>query len=252
MKFRVFLAVMAILLLSSGRLDSALGQAVITGVIKGHVRLNGELSGNPVIRMSRDPMCAKLNAGKQVVQETVMASLDGSLADVFVRLQGTFPQTAVPTTPVVIDQRGCVYRPRVIGMRVGQTLQIKNSDNFLHNVHSVSKGSSNFNIGQPVAGVVYSFKPKAEEVMLRLQCDLHSWMTAFVGIVSNPYFAVTPASGNFQIDKVPTGTYTVQAWQEQYGFVSKTVTVKAGATSTVDFTYSAAPAPATRGPARQR
>src|ERR1043165_397426 len=85
-------------------------QAGQGGTIKGHVRLMGKLPGNPVIRMGRDPLCAKLNAGKLVVQETVMAILDGSLANVFVRVQGAFPQTPVPSTPVVIDQRACLYR----------------------------------------------------------------------------------------------------------------------------------------------
>jgi len=82
----------------------------------------GELPGNPVIRMTRDPMCARINAGKQVVQETVMASLDGSMANVFVQLEGSFPDTPVPTEPVTIDQRGCVYTPRVVGVRLGQLL----------------------------------------------------------------------------------------------------------------------------------
>src|SRR4051812_35271586 len=77
-----------------------------TGTIKGRVRLTGKLPGNPIIRMGMDPMCSKANAGKRVIQEYVAASIDGSLANVFVRLQGNFPQTPVPTQPVVIDQRG--------------------------------------------------------------------------------------------------------------------------------------------------
>src|SRR3989454_7163346 len=98
-----------------------------TGTIKGHVRLSGKLPGNPIIRMGMDPMCSKMNAGKRVVQEYVVASIDGSLANAFVRLQGNFPQTPVPAQPVVIDQRQCIYAPRVLGVRVGQTVQIKNS-----------------------------------------------------------------------------------------------------------------------------
>ena len=231
-----FLIIAVLLFTARERLDAVPPQAG-AGTIKGHIRLNGKLPGNPVIRMGRDPMCSRINAGKLVVQETVMAALDGSLANVFVRLQGTFPPTPVPSTPVVIDQRACIYRPRVIGVRVGQTVQIKNSDNFLHNVHSLSVHGGNFNIGQAAAGVVYEFKPKQEEVMMRLKCDVHTWMTAFIGVVTNPYFSVTADTGNFQIDRVPAGTYTIQAWHEAYGFVSKTVTVRAGATATVDFTY---------------
>ena len=253
MKGLAFPLLVGICLSVGGRLDAAPAPPQATaGTIKGHVRLNGKLPGNPVIRMGRDPMCASINRGKQIVQETVMAALDGSLANVFVRLQGTFPKTPVPTTPVVIDQRACVYSPRVVGVRVGQPLQLKNSDNLLHNVHGLSGKNNSFNVGQAVAGVVTSFTLKEEEVMLHLKCDVHSWMNAWVGVVPNPYFAVTPASGNFEIPNVPAGTYTIQAWQEQYGFVSKMVTVKPGAATTIDFTYAAAPEPAGRGPAPRK
>src|SRR5436190_21569338 len=109
-----------------------------TGTIKGHVRLSGKLPGNPFIRMGVDPMCAKVNAGKRVLQEYVAATADGSLANVFVRLQGNVPQTAVSAQPATIDQRGCLFIPRVVGVRVGQVLQIKNSDSFLHYAHGLS------------------------------------------------------------------------------------------------------------------
>src|SRR5262245_45643352 len=122
---------------ASGQVAQPQGRAT-TGVIKGHVRLNGKLPGNSVIRMNVDPKCAQLNRGKQVVQEVVKASIEGNLANVFVRLEGTFPKTPPPPTPVTIDQRGCVYTPRVVGVQVGQMLQIKNSDDLLHNVHSVT------------------------------------------------------------------------------------------------------------------
>ena len=212
-------------------------QAGGRGTIKGHVKLMGELPGNPVIRMGMDPMCAKLNAGKQVVQETVMAALDGSLANVFVSLEGTFPPTPVPAEPVVIDQRGCVYRPRVLGARAGQTLQVKNSDDLLHNVHSLTEKTNAFNISEPKAGMVQSFKLKDEE-MLRIKCDVHRWMTTYVGIVSNPYFAVTADAGNFEIANVPPGSYTIRAWHERYGPVTRKVTVRAGATATINFSYT--------------
>jgi plastocyanin len=217
---------------------AASAQAPARGTIKGHIRLSGKEPGNPVIRMGKDPMCAAVNRGKQVVQEAVLASLDGSLANVFVRLQGTFPATPVPTEPVTIDQRACVYVPRVLGVRVGQTLQVRNDDEIMHNVHSLSVKSNTFNVSEPKAGMVQQFKIKDEEVMLRIKCDIHSWMTTYVGVVSNPYFAVTNKAGMFEIANVPPGTYTIVAWQERYGPLTKTVTVKAGAPATVDFTYT--------------
>jgi plastocyanin len=209
-----------------------------TGTIKGQVRLTGKLPGNPIIRMGMDPKCSQANAGKRVVQEYVVAAADGSLANAFVRLKGNFPQTSVPAQPVVIDQQKCVYVPRVAGVRVGQTVQIKNSDALLHNLDGLSGKNNGFNVAQPRAGMVYEFKPKNEEIMLHLKCDVHNWMNAYIGVVTNPYFAVTNTSGLFQIDKVPPGTYTIEVWHEKLGLVSKTVTVKAGGVAAIDFSYA--------------
>jgi len=237
---RCFVVSIAACLILSGQ---AFAQAN-TGTIKGRIRITGKLPGNPVIRMGMDPMCSRANTGKRVLQEYVVATADGSLANVFVRLQGNVPQTPVSTQPVLIDQKGCVYLPRVVGVRVGQTLQIKNSDNFLHNSHGLSGKDNSFNIGQPVAGNVYSWKAKNEEIMLHLSCDIHKWMNAYVGVVTNPYFTVSDTAGNFQIEKVPPGTYALQAWHERFGPVTKTVTVKAGAVATVDFSYTGEEKPA--------
>jgi plastocyanin len=213
-------------------------QGASSGSIKGHVKLAGALQGNPIIRMGMDPKCAQANAGRRVVQEAIVEALDGSLGNVFVRLEGTFPPTPVPKESVVIDQRACVYQPRVVGARVGQTLEIKNSDDWLHNVHSLSARGNTFNISEPKAGMVQQFKLKDEEVMLRIKCDVHSWMTSYVGVVNNPYFAVTNTAGTFEIANVPAGSFTIQVWQERYGPLSQAVRVRAGAATTVDFTYT--------------
>jgi plastocyanin len=207
------------------------------------VRLAGKLPGNPVIRMGRDPMCAAINTGKQVVQEAVAAAADGSLANVFVELQGRFPGTPMPSVPVTIDQRGCLYVPRVAGVRVGQVLQIRNSDQLLHNVHSVSASNNDFNVAQPLAGLTYRTTARTEERMLQLKCDVHSWMTAYIAVVNHPYFAVSSTAGTFSIANVPPGTYTVQAWHERYGVTASRVRVLAGAASTLDFTYSGSEKP---------
>jgi len=218
-------------------------QADARGTIKGHIQLEGKLPGNPIIRMGMDPKCAMLNVGKRPVQETVAAALDGSLANVFVRLDGTFPSTPVPRQPVVIDQRACMYVPRVVGARVGQTLQFKNSDEVLHNVHSLTAKGNVFNVSEPQAGMVQQFTLKDEE-MLKIKCDVHSWMTTYVGIVSHPYFAVSGATGTFEIPNVPPGSYRIVIWHERYGTQAKTVRVGARTTATVDFAYTGNETPA--------
>ena len=209
-----------------------------TGTIQGHVQLTGQLPGNAVIRMGVDPRCAQLNADTQVVQETVRAARDGSLAHVFVRLEGTFPEVPIPAEPVVIDQRDCVFVPRVVGARVGQLVQIKNSDPVLHNVHSLSATTNSFNVGQPMEGMVFDARLGEEEGMLRIKCDVHRWMTEYIGVVPHPYFAVSDLSGAFTIRDVPSGTHTIQAWHEVYGELTQAVRVETGATTAIDFRYA--------------
>jgi len=211
-----------------------------TGTIRGHVKLMGDAPGNAVIRMGRDPKCNQLNRGKLVVQELVAASKDGSLGNVFVKLEGNFPQTAAPAAPVVINQSNCLYQPRVVGARVGQTLEIKNADEVLHNVHSITTKSNTFNTSQPKAGMVFTYKLKDAE-MLHLTCDIHSWMTAYVGVVPHPYFAVTGPDGSFEIRNVPAGARTISFWHEVYGMQTRMVSVKPGAVATVDFSYAGKP-----------
>src|SRR5262245_4310098 len=196
-----FAAVLAVATPMAGaRVSSPLAAQATGGTIKGHIQIAGKLPGNSVIRMGKDPKCAEMNKGKQVVQEIVKATADGSLANVFVRLEGSFPSTQVPKTSVVINQTGCVYQPRVVGVRVGQMLEVHNNDNLLHNLHGSSNRDNAFNVAQAKAGVVDSFKMKSEEVMLHLGCDVHSWMNAWVGVVTNPYFAVSDATGTYTIN----------------------------------------------------
>ena len=214
-----------------------------TGTLKGRVKLLGEAPGNRVIRMGMDPMCAKMWAGKKPgpVDEVVSTSDDGGLMNAFVKLDGSFPKTPVPTQPVLIDQSGCFFHPRVVGARAGQVLRIKNSDNLLHNVHSSSSHRNSFNFGQPQAGISSDYKLNDEE-MLKLGCDVHRWMTAWVGIVDHPYFAVSGADGSFVIGNVPAGKRKITTWHERFGTLTQTVDVVAGGTTTVNFSYAAEPA----------
>jgi plastocyanin len=209
-----------------------------TGSIKGRIRLSGPDPGNRVIRMGMDPMCAKMWAGKKPgpVDEVVVTSTDGGLMNAFVKLEGSFPGTPVPSQPVQLDQSGCFYKPRVVGARVGQILRVKNSDNLLHNVHSSSSKRNSFNAGQPQAGISSDFKLSDEE-MLKIGCDVHRWMTAWVGVVDHPYFAVSDANGSFTIANVPAGKRTISVWHEKFGTLTKSVDVKAGVPTTVDFEY---------------
>jgi len=218
---------------------------VAQGSVRGHVRLEGPVPENETVRMNADPMCRNAVGGRRVVDDSVIASPDGRLANVFVELVGAFPGTPVPAEPVSIDQNGCMYGPRVVGVRVGQTLQVRNSDDGLHNVHGVSSDRDAFNVSQPVKGMVNVFHPQ-EPGILRLKCDVHTWMVAFVGVVNHPFFAVTDKDGGFVLQNVPAGTYDVRSWHERFGTVTSSVHIDSARVADLEVVYQSHPASSPR------
>ncbi len=207
------------------------------GTIVGTVHLTGTPPANPIIRMGADPNCLKINAGKRVVQELVIKSSDGGLGNAFVHVTGLSGPSGSGTVTLV--QQGCMYHPKIFGAQVGQTLVIRNDDSTLHNIHAVDPSNKyDFNQSQPGAGLTFNVALKSEEVMLHVKCNVHPWMTGYIGIVNSPYFATSDETGKFKIANVPAGKQTVQVWHELYGPLTQTVDVKAGGTVTVDFSYT--------------
>jgi plastocyanin len=236
----VALVACAIVAAIAVRAPAPSAQGATSGTIKGRITFTGKEPGNRVIRMGMDPMCAAANSGKRPVNEVYLVGGNNGLGNVFVKLEGSFPATPVPSQPVEIDQVACIYKPRVIGARVGQALRLKNADNLMHNVHSDSAKGNGFNFAEPIKGMQRDITLKDEE-MLRIACDVHRWMTAWVGVVSHPYFAVSDVEGTFTIANVPAGKRTLTAWHEAFGVLTKPVEVKAGQTATVDFVYTQKP-----------
>jgi plastocyanin len=187
--------------------------------------------------MGGDPRCSRAAGGRRITQDVVLKNPDGGLANVFVSLQGSF-KAAPSSQPVTIDQKGCVFVPRVVGAQVGQTLQVTNSDATGHNVHSLSEKGNVFNVSQPKQGMVNRFQLTSDEMMMRIRCDVHPWMISYVAVVPHAYFSVSGTDGAFAIQRVPAGRHTIQTWHEAYGRLTKTADVKAGQTVTVDFGYT--------------
>ena len=215
--------------------------AATAGNVKGMVMLDGTAPKNEPIKMNADPVCVKANATPQF-QETYQAGSDGkSLANVFVYVKdglGNYVFDA-PTDSVKLDQQNCRYRPHVFGVRVGQPVEIVNSDPTLHNIHALPKANQEFNNGQPIQGMKMSHTFTAKEVMVPFKCDVHGWMNAYVGILDHPYFAVTDKDGKFELNSLPPGTYTIEAWHEKLGATTQSVTVGAKESKEVNFTFKA-------------
>src|SRR5258705_7883790 len=221
-----------------------------TGTIVGHVHYMGQTPVNSLIRMGADPRCNKLYVGKRPTSQTFVVAADGAMANVFVNVDGSFPNSPVPTTPVVLNQKDCQYGPHVLGARIGQTLQVKNEDPTEHNIHSASMAGNDFNTTQTINGKPFDFQLKAGE-LLHVRCDNHTWMTAFIGIFDNPYFGVSGTDGSFTIANVPAGKQTVKAWHEVMGTQMQTIDVQPGKTTTVDFTFAPGQKPAAAAPVRE-
>ncbi|MDA1043692.1 MAG: hypothetical protein O3C57_00555 [Verrucomicrobia bacterium] len=211
------------------------------GTITGKVVYKGEPRPQREVKMSADPACLTSHNGAILDEKFVCGEAQGDvypLANVFVYVKTGAPDVpaGVPAEPVMIDQKGCTFVPHVVGIRVGQTLQFKNSDKTMHNVHSLAKGSPAFNRGMPAGSPNISCTFSKPEIMVKLKCDVHPWMSVFVGVVDHPFFAVTGKDGQFTLDDLPDGEYEVETWQELLGSRNARVTVTAGV-GTVELLY---------------
>ena len=190
--------------------------------------------------MSEEKVCADKHTGGAHAEDVVVNG--GKLQNVFVYVkEGLSGAHAAPATKVLVDQDGCVYKPHVVGVMTGQTLSFKNSDGVLHNIKAAASVNRPFNISQPT-NMESERSFASAEVMVPVQCDVHGWMHAYVGVLDHPYFAVSGADGMASIGNLPPGTYTVEAWHEKYGTQTQSVTVGPNETKPITFNFSAATA----------
>jgi hypothetical protein len=209
-----------------------------TSSIQGTVIFEGEPPEAAKQPRGVDPKCPQNVADDAVVVD------HGKLRDVLVRVKnGTAGQHDPPKDPVVIDQRGCSYAPRVVGVIAGQSLLVRNSDHTFHNVWGQLHGKDLWNKPQPPSTGALTLDPstaKADDVV-ELKCGVHAWMHGYIVVQDHPYFAVTDAKGAFEIDNLPVGTYTLEAWHPVLG--TRTLTVKIGKAKlghvTARFSYKA-------------
>jgi hypothetical protein len=189
-------------------------------VVRGQVKLAGNPPQRLTIDMTQVPECVKVHGTETILNEDAIVGSGGEVKNAFVYVKRAPAPSDDPAAlqPAVLNQEKCMYRPRVQGVRVGQKLEIRNSDGFAHNVRGYPQLNPIFNIGQPGKGDVRDkVFELAENPPIKFKCDLHKWMTAYVFVMDHPYFGVTADDGTFEIGGLPPGDYTLAVWHETFG-----------------------------------
>jgi hypothetical protein len=209
------------------------------GTIRGVVTLEGTPPERKEMAIGNTAGCEKHPAPP--LTEDVIAK-DGKLANVFVYIKSGFEGWIVPPAgdeKVVLSQIGCMYRPRVIGLRVGQKLAVHNGDPATHNVHSRPERNDGFNQTQSPSSADIEWVPTKSELAIPFACDVHPWMKAWVFVRDHPWYAVTGEDGAFSIDGVPPGEYTIEAWHEKYGKKTGKLTLDASRKAEIFLAFAA-------------
>jgi len=208
--------------------------------VTGTVTLTGTAPKLPPIGMDADPACAKKHTSP-VASERLVLGAGNTMGNIIVWVSKGVPAGktfTAPTTPVTLDQNGCQYKPHVQGIMVGQAYKILNSDGVLHNVHSLPKVNPQFNKPMPPTLKETTTTFAKPEPIFQIKCDVHPWMTAYIGVFTNPYYAVTAADGKFTISGLDPGTYEISAYHEVLGTQTASVTVPATGSKTQDFKFA--------------
>ena len=211
------------------------------GSVHGVARLADGVDPDTAIKMDADPVCQGLHQ-EAVHTEKVVADANGNLANVFVYVKSGLAgkKFAAAKEAIVLEQHGCIYKPHVQGVMVGQTVKILNNDDTLHNVHALAKANSEFNQGQPFKGMEITKTFDKVEVMMPFKCDVHPWMSSYMGVLDHPFFATSGAGGHFAIEKLPPGEYEIEAWHEVFGSQTQKVTVAPNQAVEVAFEFKPA------------
>ncbi|HEX2327639.1 MAG TPA: DUF2012 domain-containing protein [Candidatus Angelobacter sp.] len=207
-----------------------------TGSISGVINFQGAVPKLPSLDMTGDPMCPQTPQPSEAVVVN-----NGKLTNVFVYVKEGLPagQMTPPSEPAVVDQKQCRYVPRVLGVMVGQPFEVTTHDQAIHNVHPMPSKNTQWNETQMPDDKPIVKKFTAPEMMVRLQCNQHPWMRAYVNVMTNPYFAVSKPDGSFEIKNLPPGEYTLAAVHEKFGEKTMKVKVSAQQPAKANFDFSA-------------
>jgi len=247
MKSRILAVVVALSIASCGKQPSGESPASLltvdpstAGSITGTVTLDGPPPVFKAIDMSQSSACVQANP-VPVVPPIVVVGDHGALANVVVYLKdGLGPyKFEAPATPAVLSQRNCMYEPHVLALMTGESFEIENNDPTMHNVHPMPKHNRQWSNSQPAGSAALKSVFARPEFAMPVLCNVHPWMRALVFVFDHPYYAVTSRTGTFVLTDVPPGTYTVEAWQENYPAEDQKVTIGPKESKAISFVFEA-------------
>jgi plastocyanin len=211
--------------------------AVTNGAtIRGTVKVQGQLPKLPPLQISKyKEVC------RDVPNETLIVGPSQGLRYAVVTLEGISKGKAVEREVVQeLDNVKCRFIPHVMAASVGQFVLFKNSDPILHTAHAYfTTGQPQFNVGLYPGRV--SRKPLVTPGIVKILCEVHPWMSAYIVVTDHPYHSITDAYGEYELSDVPPGTYQVKVWHESLGSQEKRVEIKAGTPQKIDFTFAPSP-----------
>jgi plastocyanin len=208
--------------------------------ITGKISFEGEKPKPALIRMDAEAYCASTHK-EPVYSDQLVVNEGNALQYVFVYVkEGLGDKVFEPSKdPVVLDQKGCMYSPHMVGVQAGQPIKVVNSDPTTHNIHPVPANNREWNKSMAPGGAPLEQTFAREEIMIPVKCNVHPWMKSYIGVQKHPFFAVTGKDGTYVIKGLPPGEYTIEAWHEKLGTLTQKVTVAAKESKSVDFTMKA-------------
>lgn len=210
-----------------------------TGEISGIIHFVGQKPARMPILMGEDPVCVKLHHGETVRVVDGEVNENSTLPNAFIYVKSGAEKYvfATPADPVVLHQQGCMYEPHVLGIMAGQVLEVENNDPTTHNIHPMPSRNRQWNISQLPGAAALHERFRNAEIMIPVKCSQHPWMKCYIGVTSNPFYAVSGSEGTYTIKGLPPGTYTIGAWTATFGQQEKQVILGPKQVVKLDFTF---------------
>ena len=214
-------------------------------MVTGEIRFEGNAPPPRLIDFGTTAGCGE-RANQPMYDDSLLVNLDDTLQNVVVSVVAGLPDGKTypePSTPVYLEQAGCMFQPHVLAMRTGQPILLRNSDPIMHNTRSLSVRNPDFNIIQPTPEAGRKVPGPREPEIFQVQCNIHPWMKSWFCAFNHPYFDVSSANGTFTMHGLPPGHYRLRAWHERLGTLERDVVVRPGQDETINFVFRQSPAP---------